>query len=317
MKITKPQQQLGAPVRVPGQYYIVSGRNGLIVKKWPRKRGRNSSAAQTYKEWEFGLAAREASSPDGGLLGAAISYADGSLMLPRDFLIQSAYGTHTRIYFEDGSEWTRYRDVTINGQLVLDQVSDTVGAMMYRAPVGWVEVSPGINGSFLYFNNLVPQWLPSAPPAGAIPTAGMYGLLNPAANATILPNVLGGTAAILTAGTIVNALNMYITLANGTSKVAPVIYTRTGNQPGALAQSGPQVTGVTVGINRFPFTTPYLVLTTDLYYLGISNTVANLNQANTNATVYGWQRNSAFPPPNPAGVVTHSFVSTVPKVWID
>lgn len=316
-KVTKLQAQLGAPNRVPGQYHVRVTKRGLVFQKWPRKRGKGSTPANFYKETEFGLAASYASNPDPFELVAAIAAAKGVPMVPRDFLTGCCYGTVVSFAFEDGSQWTRYRDVTINAQLVLDQVTDTVGAMMYRSSVGWVEIPPGVNGSFLFYQNLTPTWAPSAPPIGTTPTNAMYALLNPTTAAAIAVNTIGGIACTLQAGTIINALNFYCSVAAPTTRIAAAIYARNANNPGARLALSSQIIGATVGIKRVPLDAPYLITTTDLYFLALSVTTALVNQASSNATIWGWGAASAYPPPANMGAITASYASTWPKIWID
>ena len=164
MKITQRQKQLGAPARVPGQYYIASTERGLVLKTWPKKKSGPKTPAQFYKETEFGLAASWAANPDAGQLDSAIVAAEGTTMVPRDFLTANAYGTLWTLVFEDGTEWVRYRDVTINAQLVLDQVTDDTPSIMWRSPVGWVGIQPTTDGDVVVFQNGVVKFASVIPP---------------------------------------------------------------------------------------------------------------------------------------------------------
>lgn len=204
-KLTRQQQNLGGPARRPGQYYLARGNGGLLAKKWPRKRGRAATPAQLYKETEFGTAARWASSPDPGQLESAIVASKGVNNVPRDFLTASAFGTHTQFYFEDGTEWTRYRDVTVNAQLVLDQVTDDPLSIVWRSQGGWIGATPNAAGQVLTYNGGEVLWQNVIPPpspfdAGAgVPTLPYFA----DANMYLATPTVGGAAL----GTLVTTAN--------------------------------------------------------------------------------------------------------------
>ena len=164
MKLTPRQKYLGPPSKVPGQYYVRSTERGLVLSTWPKKRGGKKTPAQAYKEAEFGMAARFAANPDPEQLDSAIVAAEGTTMVPRDFLTADCYGTLWTFQFADGTFWTRYRDVTINAQLVLDQVTDDTPAVMWRAPIGWVGTQPGAVGDVLTWNGVEILWQNLIPP---------------------------------------------------------------------------------------------------------------------------------------------------------
>lgn len=183
-------------MRRTGQYYVRRTQHGLIMQKWPRKRGRARTPAQFYKEMEFGLAAMEASDPDPGELQAAIVAAEGVPMVPRDFLTGSVFGTLHYWFFEDGTPWPRYRDVVVNAQLVLDQVTDDVGSLIWRAPVGWIGVAPGSNGQVLAVANGEPSFQSILPPATPFDAGSGQTSVPYFHNADIylVPPSVGGTA---------------------------------------------------------------------------------------------------------------------------
>jgi len=167
VKLTPRQKYLGPPSKVPGQYYVRSTDRGLVLSTWPKKRGGKKTPAQAYKEAEFGMAARFAANPDPEQLDSAIIAAEGTTMVPRDFLTADCFGTLWTFQFADGTFWTRYRDVTINAQLVLDQVTDDTPAVMWRAPIGWVGTQPTAafqvltwTGTEIAFTNGIPPATP-------------------------------------------------------------------------------------------------------------------------------------------------------------
>jgi hypothetical protein len=149
VKLTRSMENLGAPLRVPGQYYTVSTKWGVQLRKWPKKRGAQSTAAQTYKEAEFGGVARDASNPEPGMLQSATLFAKGTMMVPRDFIIGALMGTLIDVTFDDGTPWPSYRSMTVNAQLVMDQLNDEPGSLAYRDSIGWGAIMPGLNGFVL------------------------------------------------------------------------------------------------------------------------------------------------------------------------
>lgn len=316
VKVTYAQLQLGAPVRVPGQYYISASKWGPIVKKWPRKRGAISSPAQRYKQWEFGLAAQESTSTDGGLFDAAIVAARDTTMLPRDFIVASAYGTIIDLTFEDGSAWTRYRDVTINAQLVLDQVTDTVGALLYRGPYGWVEIVPGSNGQYLSVVDTVPAFVTVGAPGATVPLTAHPQPIAPGAGTNCNVNSLTGSFLQLNAGTVVTGIAVYANAAAATCRVNPGLWRPNIGVGNAKVVTGPQVIGIAKGWNLLPFDTQTLIVASDCYLAGININTALFQQVNQIPAVAGWQAANALPLPDPLVVTAIAADNAKAHCWL-
>ena len=152
-------------------------KRGAYVHKWPRKRGKWATPADFYRQQEFGWVARGVASPQPTMLATAINYAKGADQVPRDILMMAAYGMLYELTFLDGTPIEYYRMVAPNAQLILDQVTDTPGAMMYRSPLGWIEIPPGNDADVMAIVNQQPQWLPGfiPTPANAVgPTCRPY-----------------------------------------------------------------------------------------------------------------------------------------------
>ncbi len=156
-----------ATVGTRGVMVVHRTRRGAYVHKWPRKRGKWATPGDFYRQQEFGWVARGVASPQPTMLATAINYAKGSDQVPRDILMMAAYGLLYEITFTDGTPVEYYRMVAPNAQLILDQVTDTHGALMYRSPLGWIEIPPSDNGDVLAMLDQVPTWLP-----GFIPLPG-------------------------------------------------------------------------------------------------------------------------------------------------
>ena len=314
-KITKQQGNLGGPMRRPGEYYIASTQRGLIAKKWPRKRGKQSTPGAAYKEAEFGMAARWASSPDPGQLDSAIVFAEGVNNVPRDFLTANSYGTHSDYFFEDGTQWVSYRSVTINAQLVLDQVTDTEGAMMWRTPTGWVEIPPGSPGQFLYNDLGTVRWVTAVPPAAGAPILVPPGLQLQGVSTNVAVNSFTGSFTMLQAGTVITGLAILANAAAATSKVQPVLYRNLVGVAQNIVAQGNQVTGVVSGMNYLPFTSPYTVPTSGAYLPGIATTVALWAQVNANTVIPGWTQTAVSPLPDPFSFASAAYDNTRAHVY--
>jgi hypothetical protein len=312
-KVDQRQLQLGAPVRVPGQYYIRTGARGPVLCTWPKKRSGKKTPAQAYKEAEFALAAQYASNPDPMNLDSAVHQARGVPMVPRDFLMAGAFGTIYKFYFEDGTEWTRYRDVTINAQLVLDQVTDTPGAMLWRSPDGWVEIAPGSNGQTLIVKNNAPSFETYTPPDGGQPQPFYSAPFIIGAGTNIAVNTLSGGQCFLQAGARITHLGIY---ANGnapTARVTPGIWLNVPGVSNNRIGMGPEVTGVVAGLNLLPFTMPLPITDTGMYLFGVCTRTAVWQQVNYFPIFQGWAATYAVVPPNPLAGIIGSQVNTTAR----
>lgn len=78
------------------------------------------------------------------------------------------------------------------------------------------------------------------------------------------------------AGTI-NSVKIGIVTADATAKMIPAVYANNAGAMGALLSQGPQVTGTTVGINKFPLTTPITFVKGDILWIGMQVTVAGIH----------------------------------------
>lgn len=147
-----------ATPRIRGHFITRVTKHGLIAQKWPRKRGPARTPGERYHQAEFALAATQASDPEPLMYQTAIELAKGSDQVPRDLIMMATYGLYYRIGPIEGIQPTIYRMVAANAQLTLDQVTDTVGAMLVRTAVGWVEVLPGNDGQYLGHAAGIPIW---------------------------------------------------------------------------------------------------------------------------------------------------------------
>lgn len=92
-------------------------------------------------------------------------------------------------------------------------------------------------------------------------------------------NNWGGRGILIADACTIDAIVGYVTAASATSKFVPAIYSNVANAIGTLLGSGPQVTGVTVGVNIWPLTTPIAVAAGTVIWVGGVLTIAAINCA--------------------------------------
>lgn len=143
-----------------GHFYTRNTMFGWVAQKWPVKRGKPKTPYDFYRQREFAIAARWASSPQPTEYENALALAKGSTNVWRDILTAAAFGSLIRITLRDGTQSKQQRKMTNNPQYMLDLVTDVVGSMLYRAPEGWIGVPPGNNGDVLTMDLTVPIWNP-------------------------------------------------------------------------------------------------------------------------------------------------------------
>jgi hypothetical protein len=93
----------------------------------------------------------------------------GTTYVPRDFLMSCAYGLGYQLVNPDGTVWLTRHDMSDNPQYLLDNVTDTVGAMLFRDTYGWIGLNPGTNGYVLTSEDGKPTW--KLPSGGSTPGA--------------------------------------------------------------------------------------------------------------------------------------------------
>lgn len=154
----------GLTPRSKGDFITLATPNGYVAQKWPKKRGPPKTPYDLWRQKEFAWVANAVSSPFALDYGTAVEMVKGTTYVPRDFLMMCAYGNAYEIRNQDGTIWQRYRDVTNNPQYMLEQLTSTPGAIIYRGTDLWTWLGPGNEGYVLTMENQRPVW--KAPPAG-------------------------------------------------------------------------------------------------------------------------------------------------------
>ena len=157
-KATEGQLTVQAPAKSRGRLSFRQTKHGAVFQKWPEPRGKSRSGFRYYQQLEFGWAARAAATCDALDRETAENMCEGSLYVWRDVIVRAMYGNWMTVIFPDGSVSKNYGENVPNAQLMLDQVTNVVGAMLFRTDVGWVGIMPGNSGQVLCINDKVPFW---------------------------------------------------------------------------------------------------------------------------------------------------------------
>jgi len=155
----------GQEPRSKGSFLVKPTKHGWVAQKWPVKRGPPKSPYDLWRQKEFAYVARAVSTPFPLDYGTAVEMVKGTTYVPRDFLMMCAFANAYEIRSPDGTVWPRYRDVTNNPQYLLEQITDTPGAMLYRDTDLWSWLGPDNNGYVLTMEDQRPVW--KAPPASS------------------------------------------------------------------------------------------------------------------------------------------------------
>jgi len=313
--VTYDQLQKGGPVRRPGQYYIRTSKWGPVICKWPHRRIGPETPANFYKQAEFGLACEGASNPCPEDFECAIVMARGTAMLPRDFLTAAAYGTILQPINEDGTPWVSYRSVTVNAQLVLDQVTDEVGEMIWRSSNGWFGVPIGSNGQILINDFGTPKWATYLPPGEAQPILFPPNAYIDGTGGTIANNSFTGSPVALAAGTQINALAVQANNASASTVLQPAIYFNKPSVSTNRVALGPQVTGLVDGWNFLPLTAPVPITESGTYFAMVVTTGASWSCVSSNATSMGITCTFTNPPGTTFPFLSQGTDATRARVW--
>ena len=127
---------------------FANGEKRQYVATWPRKRGKNGTAAQIAAREEFALLAKSAIDMTDQERVAAMAIAAGTNWTWRDVLTRALNGR-----LIDLENW-----YMVAVPFVLDSISDVVGAMLIRTTDGWVGLLPSDDGKVLQLVSGLPAW---------------------------------------------------------------------------------------------------------------------------------------------------------------
>lgn len=157
---------------------------GHVAQKWPRKRPEQGRKPwQFYRQQEFAIAALWTKWVHPYEYETARRMAIGTQLVPRDLLMRAIMGLAYEVTTPEVGTWPAARHMSTNVQYILDLVTDVVGSLLWRSPVGWIAIPPGNAGQVLTFVAGSPEWAdPSGgggggtvvnmPPDTAVPSTG-------------------------------------------------------------------------------------------------------------------------------------------------
>ncbi len=199
---------------------------------------------------------------------------------------------------------------------LLDQLGATEGDLLVRGTDGWIVIGSTDDGSVLTLSGGVPVWVSPATPAPLLVPNPFSGLLSMTSSATIAVNRVHGTNAFVSAGSIINGVKLFVTTAAATPTITPCLYDEVGRVPTNLLRTGSLVTGVTSGINTFPFSSPYTMPADGILFPALQTKVATIAQGTSNSVIWGWLVSASGAIPNPCTAITANFSDPNPHVWL-
>jgi len=105
MKITSAQLSPRALQHSLSGVVVRATKNGIVIQKWPKKRGASMHPIQKHYAIRFGFAARMAANPEPLSLLTAMEMAKGTEQVPRDILTMAALGVYYEPIGPDGQQW--------------------------------------------------------------------------------------------------------------------------------------------------------------------------------------------------------------------
>lgn len=173
---------------------------GIHATSWPRKRGKTKTPPGLDRVNAFSQAAKLVKQADPSMQLDAIEFCQTSVALYRDVMTAEIYGTHFDAYLADGRLLTGWPVLGANIQQLLDQISDTPGAMLIRTLIGWQAIAPGTVGQVLTATGTEPaaefEDLPASGGGGAFNQ--VWPLLAPSQASTGLSNAVNLSSGSIT-----------------------------------------------------------------------------------------------------------------------
>lgn len=192
-------------------------------------------------------------------------------------------------------------------QAILDEITATRGAMLYRGLLGWAALLPGTAGFVLSTAGAGadPLWIAAASGGSKAALGSPEGQLStawtPAVNNYLMKWIVADSAFTI------NKIAFMATIATPTAKFQPFVYASPAAPAGggALLGSGPQVTGAVAGYNEVPLTTPVVVAKGQVIWIGVTVITAALNMTAQAGGMYGFAANGGSSvPANPCPALT-------------
>jgi hypothetical protein len=157
------------------------------------------------------------------------------------------------------------------------------------------------DGDILVYDGELGKWK-----AGAAGLTGFDFGMQPcgfASGSSLNASNFAGLLLVVPYATAIKSVKFVAASAAATAKIYPAIYEFSNGALGALLATGPQVTGVTAGLNSIPLTSALSVSAGQLIAVGLVVSVANISLANCPGYGSCWFSCSGAPP-NPASTTS-------------
>lgn len=142
---------------------------GMIITKWPRKRGPAKTQAAAINQNSFAQVVKWAKNPMASEVTEAQRGTFQTGYLIRDAIESQCYGLVSFGYDKAGNLIISQRLGNMQIQTLLDAISTTPGALIVRTAVEWVALDPGDTGDVLTSAGPLqpPAWLPASGGGGS------------------------------------------------------------------------------------------------------------------------------------------------------
>ena len=263
---------------------------------------------------------RVSSTPTGDFLGHANSIAllgDSGWSFIPPVLGWLCFDQQTDASYEwDGTLWIAYGTQGPQGIQGIPGVDGSDGATGPQGPQG----IPGTNGTNGTNGAQGPQGIQGVPGTNGIDgTDGVDGTpggpsiavaqhtnvpeFTPGVANTFGSGFFGGRAIVVESDCTIDSICYYATTASGTTTIYPAVYSNVGSTVSNLLATGPMVTGVSVGKNEAPLSTPLTVTKGTILWVGMVCGVVQFLTAKSPSPVAYFAHTGS--PPSAAPTSTH------------
>lgn len=180
--------EVGASLK--GQFYQYQRHGKWVTAKWPKKRGKPKSAAQSQAQKDFAAVCRAIKLTAAEVQMYARANAAGTPMLPRDAMMAALYGNGPTIRTYSGKIIKPMANKLLSST-VLDAIGWQEGDILYRSGDTWEALRAGGPGQVLTMPEIgkAPRWAPAS--GGGAPLR----VSNPISTAnSVATNITGGNA---------------------------------------------------------------------------------------------------------------------------
>ena len=164
---TLKRGEVGASLK--GQFYQYQRHGKWVTAKWPKKRGKPKSAAQSQAQKDFAAVCRAIKLTAAEVQMYARANAAGTPMLPRDAMMAALYGNGPTIRTYSGKVIKPMANAYL-ASTVLDAIGWAKGDMLVRKDDRWEVLAPGLPGYVLQTNgpNELPTWVEPSGGGGSV-----------------------------------------------------------------------------------------------------------------------------------------------------